>query len=161
MLPIPKKASWGKIEWMFFDFSWFLCENTHFPRGSAIRGKKCIHQGLLIDSHDRAYNCTTTGKTSAEMISGSVLWFWCKRFYSSGLWNVKLPTYVRRSCWFLACYPERSFHVEYNRDLVTSQICLVWFTVSSTNSAVYSKRQKLEDMFTTSKFRIYWRWLSV
>jgi hypothetical protein len=82
------KTSWGKREWVFFcffDFSWFLWENIHFPRGSAIRGKKCAHQGRIIDSRDQAYNVITTGETSAEMISGSVLWFWCNRFNSRGL----------------------------------------------------------------------------
>lgn len=70
------KTSWGKIEWVFFaflPFSCLLCENTHFPRGSAIRGKKCAHQGRIIDSRDRAYNFINTGETSAEMISGSIL----------------------------------------------------------------------------------------
>ena len=76
MLPIPRRHRGGRESGCSFaslTFLDFFAKNTHFPRGSAIREKKCAHQGRIIDSRDRAYNFITTGETSAEMISGSVL----------------------------------------------------------------------------------------
>lgn len=76
MLPIPRRHRGGResgCSLLSLTFLDFFAKTLIFPRGSAIRGKKCAHQGHIIDSRDRAYNFTTTGETSAEMISGSVL----------------------------------------------------------------------------------------
>jgi hypothetical protein len=164
MLPIPRRHRGGResrCALTFFVFFAFFCENTLFPDGSAFRGKKCAHQGRITDSRDRAYNFITTGRRPQR---------WSVVQFSD--FGVLVSTFaecdVRSSLlmWedladFLHVTPERSFRIEHNRYWVLVRFAWCGLQCHLQIPLRTYNLQKLEDVLTTSKFRICWRRLSV
>ena len=150
---------------MCFDFLWL---SLHFLRKHSFSRWICIQGEEMCTSgtHNRltwsSLQFYYYRKTSAEMISGSVF---CD-------FGVIVSTFagcdVRSSLlmWedlanFLHVTPERDFRIEHNRYLVLVRFAWCGLRCHLQIPLRTYNLQKLEDVLTTSKFRICWRRLSV